>query len=70
MLTLIALGTIDWSEPVIATTDEQLVLNWDDDDAAEGDDDDDTDSPPLSMKLDKKETKGNDAKSAEKEGKT
>ncbi|XP_076665130.1 rabconnectin-3 alpha isoform X3 [Andrena cerasifolii] len=61
-------GTIDWSEPVIATTDEQLVLNWDDDDAAE--DDDDSDSPPLSMKLDKKETKGNDTKLSEKEEKS
>ena len=31
-------------------TEEELVLNWDDDDEHE-----DTDSPPLSMKLDKKE---------------
>lgn len=69
MLTLTALGTIDWSEPVSARSDEQLVLNWEDDDAVE-DGDDDTDSPPLSMKLDKKETKGNDTKSLEKEGKT
>lgn len=34
-------------------TEDELVLNWDDNDEIENDD---GDSPPLSMKLDKKET--------------
>ncbi|KAK9294166.1 hypothetical protein QLX08_011144 [Tetragonisca angustula] len=41
---------IDWSQPMTHQTEEELVLNWEDDDEHE-----DTDSPPLSMKLDKKE---------------
>lgn len=32
--------------------EDKLELNWDDDDAGE---DEDADSPPMSMKLDKKE---------------
>ncbi|XP_024225203.1 dmX-like protein 2 isoform X2 [Bombus impatiens] len=46
-------GIVDWSRPVTHQTEEELVLNWDDDDdVAEHED---ADSPPLSMKLDKKE---------------
>ncbi|XP_012281901.1 dmX-like protein 2 isoform X2 [Orussus abietinus] len=41
----------DWSQPVTRQTDDELDLKWDDE-HAENDDDE---SPPMSMKLDKKE---------------
>lgn len=63
---LFVLGIVDWSRPVTHQAEEELVLNWDDDDdVAEHED---ADSPPLSMKLDKKEiTDG--SKETEKSGK-
>nr|XP_034195930.1 dmX-like protein 2 isoform X6 [Osmia lignaria] len=48
-------AVLDWSEPVTKQTEDELVLNWEDDEAEQGD----SDSPPLSMKLDKKETDDN-----------
>ncbi|XP_046141550.1 dmX-like protein 2 isoform X4 [Osmia bicornis bicornis] len=48
-------AVLDWSEPVTKQTEDELVLNWDDEEAEQGD----SDSPPLSMKLDKKETDDN-----------
>lgn len=41
-------SALDWSEPV-AKQEDELVLNWDDDPV-----DADDESPPMSMKLDKK----------------
>lgn len=43
-------SALDWSEPVVKESNE-LVLSWDDDPA---DVDMDDESPPMSMKLDKK----------------
>ncbi|XP_034195925.2 rabconnectin-3 alpha isoform X1 [Osmia lignaria lignaria] len=48
-------AVLDWSEPVTKQTEDELVLNWEDDEVEQGD----SDSPPLSMKLDKKETDDN-----------
>lgn len=48
-------------------TEEELVLSWDNDDNDDNDDNEDTDSPPLTMKLDKRES--NDTKLSEKDGK-
>ncbi|XP_031780869.1 dmX-like protein 2 isoform X2 [Nasonia vitripennis] len=45
-----AASALDWSQPLTKQEDE-LVLNWDDDPA---DADADDESPPMSMKLDKK----------------
>lgn len=52
-------SSFDWSQPVVKKEDE-LVLNWDDD--ADNDDE----SPPMSMKLDKKTDKNEAEKSTEK----
>ncbi|XP_053977803.1 dmX-like protein 2 isoform X8 [Hylaeus volcanicus] len=49
-------GIVDWSEPASRKSDEELVLNWDDD-AVENDD---NDSPPMSMKLDRKDSKSSE----------
>lgn len=59
----VTLGGIDWSQPLNHKTEEELVLNWDDDVAENND----SDSPPLSMKLDGKNT--DDGKLMEKDGK-
>ena len=45
-------ATTDWSEPVSTKKDDELVLNWDDGPA----EDDDLESPPMTMKLDRKES--------------
>lgn len=42
--------SFDWSQSTKRTEEDKLELNWDDDDAGE-----DVDSPPISMKFDKKE---------------
>lgn len=42
--------SFDWSQSTRRIEEDKLELNWDDDDAGE-----DEDSPPMSMKLDKKE---------------
>lgn len=44
--------SFDWSHSTRRAEEDKLELNWDDDDAGEGED---ADSPPMSMKLDKKE---------------
>lgn len=52
-------ASLDWNTPSFDLSqstrrveEDKLELNWDDDDAGEGED---ADSPPMSMKLDKKE---------------
>ncbi|XP_076387678.1 rabconnectin-3 alpha isoform X3 [Megachile rotundata] len=60
-------AAVDWSQPVTRQTEDELVLNWDDDDNAA--DHDDADSPPMSMKLDKKSS-NEDLAEAEKNEKT
>lgn len=45
-------SSFDWSQSTKRIEEDKLELNWDDDDAGEGED---ADSPPMSMKLDKKE---------------
>ncbi|CAL1683436.1 unnamed protein product [Lasius platythorax] len=54
-------ASLDWNTPSFDLSqstrrveEDKLELNWDDDDAGEGED---ADSPPMSMKLDKKEPK-------------
>ncbi|KAL6428111.1 hypothetical protein ACFW04_008468 [Cataglyphis niger] len=44
--------SFDWSQSTRRVEEDKLELNWDDDDADEGED---ADSPPMSMKFDKKE---------------
>ncbi|XP_050459131.1 dmX-like protein 2 isoform X2 [Cataglyphis hispanica] len=44
--------SLDWSQSTRRVEEDKLELNWDDDDADEGED---VDSPPMSMKFDKKE---------------
>lgn len=53
-------GATDWSEPVTKKDNDELVLNWDDGPA----EDDDLESPPMTMKLDRKDSD----KSEEKNG--
>ncbi|KAG5343356.1 DMXL2 protein, partial [Acromyrmex heyeri] len=45
-------SSFDWSQNSKRMEEDKLELNWDDDETGEGED---TDSPPMSMKLDKKE---------------
>jgi len=44
--------SFDWSQNTRPTEEDKLELNWDDDEVGEGED---IDSPPMSMKFDKKE---------------
>lgn len=48
----------DWSQPVLKTDEEELVLGWDDEDNKDGDDDfnDKSDDKPLEMKIDKQDS--------------
>lgn len=45
-------SSFDWSQSAKRVEEDKLELNWDDDDAGEAED---VDTPPMSMKLDKKE---------------
>lgn len=45
-------SSFDWSQSSKRMEEDKLELNWDDDEVGEGED---ADSPPMSMKLDKKE---------------
>ncbi|KYN09879.1 DmX-like protein 2 [Trachymyrmex cornetzi] len=45
-------SSFDWSQSSKRMEEDKLELNWDDDETGEGED---ADSPPMSMKLDKKE---------------
>lgn len=45
-------SSFDWSQSSKRIEEDKLELNWDDDEMDEGED---ADSPPMSMKLDKKE---------------
>ncbi|KYM98277.1 DmX-like protein 2 [Cyphomyrmex costatus] len=45
-------SSFDWSQSSKRMEEDKLELNWDDDEIGEGED---ADSPPMSMKLDKKE---------------
>lgn len=45
-------SSFDWSQSSKRNEEDKLELNWDDDETGEGED---ADSPPMSMKLDKKE---------------
>ncbi|KAH0954621.1 hypothetical protein HN011_003189 [Eciton burchellii] len=45
-------SSFDWSQNTRHTEEDKLELNWDDDEVGEGED---IDSPPMSMKFDKKE---------------
>jgi len=44
--------SFDWSRNTRPIEEDKLELNWDDDEVGEGED---IDSPPMSMKFDKKE---------------
>ncbi|XP_029173439.1 dmX-like protein 2 isoform X2 [Nylanderia fulva] len=59
-------SSFDWSQSTKRIEEDKLELNWDNDDAGEGED---IDSPPMSMKLDKKEPE-NAYKETEEEAKT
>jgi len=45
-------SSFDWSQSSKRMEEDKLELNWDDEETGEGED---IDSPPMSMKLDKKE---------------
>jgi hypothetical protein len=45
-------SSFDWSQNTRHTEEDKLELNWDDDEVGESED---IDSPPMSMKFDKKE---------------
>ncbi|XP_026326146.1 dmX-like protein 2 isoform X9 [Hyposmocoma kahamanoa] len=46
---------VDWGAPVSSTKNDELVLNWDDGDEDKGSEASGTSTPPLEMKMDKKE---------------
>lgn len=49
-------SSFDWSQSSKRMEEDKLELNWDDDETGEAED---ADSPPMSMKLDKKELEQN-----------
>lgn len=59
-------SSFDWSQSK-RMEEDKLELNWDDDETGEGED---ADSPPMSMKFDKKEPDNNAHKTKTDDSKT